>query len=185
MAHGRQREIPLRNEKLFVPLECCDSRQPPPLYTAEVTQLHSPESSWRWRNPAMQHSSFLGASWAFRMYFSRSWPNQRMGCSFQQAALPNPLETGIANKQFQGNKHTEANSRLSTRTNTTHGWQGSVQQKPPQGFNILLPIAAGNLDLARRQSTTGTSTILEGLKQSLSLHPLWCIITTRRTMEVP
>lgn len=93
------------------------------MYTAEVTQLHSPESAWRWRNPVMQHSSFLGGSWAFRMHISRSDPNLRIRCSLQQAALPNPLEIGITNKQFKGNKLSEAN-----RTNITQRqrWLASV-----------------------------------------------------------
>lgn len=71
----------------------------------------------------MQHSSFLGGSWAFRMHISRPYPNLRIGFSLQQAALPNPLETGITNKQFKGNELSEAN-----RTNITQGqgWLASV-----------------------------------------------------------
>lgn len=86
---------------------------------------------WRWGNLVMQHSSFLGGSWAFRMHISRPYPNQGIRCFYFSVSLSKLLCQIPWRQEFQtvqGTGRTLVNSMMSTRSNTTQwqGWLASV-----------------------------------------------------------
>lgn len=134
---------------------------------------------WRWGNLVIQHSSFLGGSRAFRMHISRSYPNQGIGCFFffgliKQAALPNPLETGISNssRHSQYLRPTAWWAPGLTQPSGRSSWQVSVQPEPQWGLFTLFHAAAENLSLFVGPGHRGQvpRAHLEELKQTLSLH---------------